>query len=205
MIQRPGQQRPVDSPHQIRRMSEPPSLLLIPGYEDQGRQHRDQGHGEDQRSTEGNRDRVRQRREHPSLQTLQRGDRQEDHDDHRHAEDDGSQHLASRAPNDLAARFPSRSGRAQQPDRVFDQHDGAVPQHADGDGQTGESHQVRGHPDQSHDLECRQGGHRQLQRHQQGRTGTTHEEQQNHENQRRTLEQRCLTVPRAVPTRSLRS
>ncbi len=75
---------------------------------------------------------------------------------------------------------------------VLHQNDGAVPEHADGDRETGQGHQIGGHARLAHHKEGRQRGHRQLHGNQQGRAQMTHEEEQHEKDQNRALKQRSL-------------
>ena len=191
VIERPPKLGPVNPSYHIRRVRDLPTAEDRHRFEDQRRKNGNHGHGEYQRTAEGNANGVGQRREHLALHTLQRCDRDEHHDDHRHTKGYGPSHLGGRLAHHTAT-FPLSVLRTRkQPDRVFHQHNGAVAEHADGDGEPGQSHEIERHAEETHHEEGGEGRHGQLQRHQRRRPEVAHEENQNQQHQDGTLQQRA--------------
>ncbi len=114
----------------------------------------------------------------------------EHHDDHEHSEGHGPGDLGGRLAHQTATLLFGALRTGQQADRVFNQHDGAVAEHADGDGQARKRHEVERHPEEAHDEEGGEGRHRQLQRHQNRRPQVTHEEEQHQQHEHSALKER---------------
>ena len=95
----------------------------------------------------------------------QRKDWKKCQDDDRHGEENGTPDLMRRAANDFQARPPPATGTLfnlfAMPDHVLCHHDAGVDQDADGNGDTGERHDVGGNAKRLHQDERDENGDRQ--------------------------------------------
>ena len=91
-----------------------------------------------------------------------------------------------------AWQLGARGGGVEAADGVFHHHHRRVHQHADGNGQAAQAHQIGAHACQAHQQEraqCRQGHH---QGHHQGGAQFAQKQQQQHDDQRRGFQQRAF-------------
>ena len=89
-----------------------------------------------------------------------------------------------------ARQTPTRSALRELSDDVLDHHHGGIDQHADGDRQSAERHQIGRESELLHQDEGGQRRQRQDQRHGQGRARIAEKEHQQHDDQDRGLDQR---------------
>ena len=126
-----------------------------------GGEYRHDCQRQEQRGGQGEDDGQRHRPEHLALQPLQREQRQEDDNDDDDARGDRRGDFAGGAVDQVQRRQVFlRLGELAFD--VFDNDDGGIDQHADGDGQTAQAHEVGGqtiHAHQDEGGECRQRQH----------------------------------------------
>ncbi len=191
----PPQLGQVDLPDQVGRVRDSPPTEDRRRLEQQRGQRRNQRQAQDQGGAQGDRDRVGQGCEHLAFHAAQRGDRQEDDDDDEDAEDDRPGDLEGGLPDHRTAveAFPVHIALPRhQAHGVLDEDDGPVSQHADGDRQPRQGHQIGRQADHSHDQEGRQRRHRQLDDDEEGRTDVSHEKQQHEDDHDGALEESAL-------------
>ena len=143
-----------------------------------------------QRAGQGKADRHRQRLEHLALHRLQCEQRHEDDDDDENSEDDGPRHLADGLQGDLSSGQVRLGLLAHVACDVLHDDDRAVYDHAYGNGQSAQTHQVRRHPLPVHQQECRCCRHRKRQRHRQCRPQVPQHHEQDQDDKDRPLPQR---------------
>ena len=123
------------------------------GHAQQGRADHRKGLGEGERMEEF------------PLLSRQRKDREKCQDDDRHGEEDGTPDLMRRAANDFQARPPPTPctlfSLFAMADDVLCHDDAGIDQHADGNGDTGERHDVRGNAKRLHQDERDENRNRQ--------------------------------------------
>ena len=159
MRQRPVQTRPV----QGHGFTHQPGILVGTLLEQPGRQHRNHGERQQQRSGQGKHDGQGHRHKQLAFQALQ-GEQREKHDnDDENTRSHRRHHFAHRAIDHVQLGQLFRGGVVgQMGDDVFHHHHGGVHQHADGDGQATQAHQVGRHAELAHEDEsgqCRQRQH----------------------------------------------
>ncbi len=126
-------------------------------------EHRHHGQRQQQRGGQREDDGQRHRSEHLAFQPLQGEQRQEDDDDDDDAGSHGRGHLAG-CTVDQVQRRQVVLGLGELAFDVLDDDHGGIDQHADGDGQAAQAHQVGRQAEQAHQDEGGQGRQRQHQR-----------------------------------------
>ena len=118
---------------QPQRVAWQPGVVVRHLLEQEGRQHRDDGKREDERTAQREYDRHRHRHEELAFETLQRHQRQEDDGDDQDAGGDRRGHLTHRTKHHVLTRQLVLAVMSHVLDDVLDHHHRAVNQHAQRD------------------------------------------------------------------------
>ena len=161
-----------------------------------GGQHGDHGQRQQQRSRQSEDDGQRHRDEELAFEVLQGEQRQEHRDDDQDAGRHRYRDLAHRPVDDVQTRQLA-TGRigGQTLDDVLDHHHRGIHQHADGNGQPSQTHQVGGHADEAHQDEGDQRRQRKYQGNRQRCANVAEEQGQQHDDQHGGLDQRLGHSP----------
>ena len=153
-------------------------------------QHRHHGERQQQRGRQGEHDGQRHRAEHLALQAFEGQQRQEHDDDDQDARGHRRGHLAGGAKDQVQQRLAGRGAAFGELGLdVLDHHHRGVHQHADGDGEAAQAHQVGRQAHRAHRDEGGQRRQRQHQRHHQRCAQVAQEGQQQHQHQHDGLEE----------------
>ena len=178
-----GQVGRFHRPHQARR------ARVAFGQQQRG-EHGNDGQRQQQRGGQREEDGQRHGGEQLAFQALQGQQGQEDDHDHQHAGADGQRDFAHGPVNAVQARHARLRVGAMGLD-VFHHHHGGVDQHADGDGQAAQRHQVGAQAIRLHQQEGAQRRQRQDAGDHQRRAQLAQEDSQQHDDQHRRFGQRA--------------
>ena len=186
MVKRSLQQRLV----QARGPAHHPRLGVSVFLEQQRGQHRHQRERQQQRDAQGEHDGQRHRHKQFAFQPLQREQGHEGQTDDEDARGHRHGDLARRGEYAVQARLV-RTGRVrvEPTDGVFHHHYGSVHQHADGDREATQAHQVGAHADKAHQQEGTQRRQRHHHRHHQRGAKLAEEQKQQDDDQYRRFQQ----------------
>ncbi len=166
------------------RLAHQPWILVRTGLEEPGRQHGNDREREQQGAGQREHDSERHRHEELALQPLQGKQRHEDDDDDEHARHHRHDHLQDRPVDHMQlGQIPRAAIMRQVGDDVFHHHHGAVHQHADGDRQPAEAHEIGGEAELAHEQEGDKRGQRQRCGHHHGSTQIAEEKHQQHQHE----------------------
>ncbi len=191
MRERPLEQRPVQCPeqphHRVCR------LVVERALEKERAEHRHEGQRDDRRGQHGERLGERQRVEEFPFLAGQREDRDEGEQDDRHREEDRSsdqpRRFEDRVPHGLPIAWIDTT-TLDIPERVLHDDDARVDQHADGDRDARQAHDVRGDAGVIHAEEGDEHGQRQRQRHDEDRAEVHQEDDLRKRDERDFLDER---------------
>ena len=184
---------PGHAPHQ-------PGFIAAMRAQQQRGQRRHHGEGDEHRGPQRQHDGQRHRREQLALQPLQREQRQEHDGDDGHAGQHGHGDRRDRLADQhgpvlrrgTACCFDGRCARRLIRQRglyVLHHHHRSIHQHAQGDGQAAQAHQVGRQARMAHQQEGGQHGQRQRGRHHQGRPQPAQEQVERDQHQHAGLDQ----------------
>ncbi len=145
-----------------RELAHQPGLGVHTALDQPGREHRHHGQRQQQRTGQGKDNGQRHRPEHLAFQALQGQQRQKDQNDDQDAGRHRGCDLTRRPEHQVQGRQVVRC-RGELTLDVFDHHHSSIDQHADGDGQPAQAHQVGRKPHAAHQDE---GGQRRQGQHQ---------------------------------------
>jgi hypothetical protein len=172
-----------------RQLSYQPGFVMYAALDQIRGEHRYHGQREQQRGGERKNDGQRDRPEHFALQPLQGEQRQKDDDDDDDAGGDRRGDFAGGAENQVQRRQIVRRLGELAFD-VFNDHHRGIDQHADGDGQAAQTHQIGRKAGGAHQDEGGERGERQHQRDDQRRAQVAEEGEEQQDNQHDGFEQR---------------
>ncbi len=160
--------------------------LRGPRLEEEGGQDRGGCQREQERPGQGEDDRQRHRPEHLPFDPLQGQDRQMDHRDDRHAEDDRLADFQRRVADDVEGLL-LRVGVRQVADAVLDDDDGAIDDQAEVD--RPQAHQAASDAEVEHQVAGEEHRQRDRQRHDQSRSQIAQKHEQDCDDQDAPLRQ----------------
>ena len=167
-------------------------LVLAAGPQEEARQRRDDGEGEDQGAEHGEAHGHGHRLEELALDARQGEERQEHDDDDQDREGDGVRHLARGLEDRRVPRAPVGPAKGDHAKAVLDHDHRAVHHHADPDGEAAERHEVGGEPRQLHQDEGDEHGEGDGRGHHQRRAHLAQEEEQDDDDEHPALQERAL-------------
>ena len=172
VFERPAQRREIACPHRL----EPAGGLFRPMNEEKRRHHGYICQREQQRAEHGDADGECHRREHPTLEALEREDRQVHRDDDADAEHDRATDLEGRATNGFAAVLALAFRVAEPAHEVLHHHHRGI--HDQSEVQRAQAHEVGGVPESLHQHEGEQEGQRNHRRDDQRRAQVAEKHEQ---------------------------
>ena len=165
---------------------------MIAPLKQEGRKHRHHGQRQQQRCGQREHNSQRHRNEQLAFQPLQGQQRQEHDDDDGDPGGDRRDDFFHRAKNDMQMRqLADICILRQMRLDVFHHHDRRVHQHADGDGQAAQTHQVGGQAELPHQNESGQHRERQSDRHHNGSAQVAEEQHQQDDDQHDSFGDGC--------------
>ncbi|OPZ97293.1 MAG: hypothetical protein BWY71_01666 [Planctomycetes bacterium ADurb.Bin412] len=173
-MQGPAQQGQIKPPNH----SHQQALLSLSVFQKEGTEGRHHKNGKEQRGKNGDGHRVGQRGKHLTFHALQGNDRQEGQGDNQFAEDAGLSNFYHR-PEDGGPLLAFIRQMAEVPLHILHLDNGGVNDHADGNGQTAQRHQIGMQTGLLHDQKGQQHGQRQVHEHN-DRTAYAAQDQEKH-------------------------